>query len=196
MSYAEKIGSYQADCKVLLGRCEMFSQYIQEFAKSVTGRGLDLGSGPGGPNGKYFSHCILDGCDVEREVVDSLGKEYNEIFTYRMGSEQSLPYKDGELDFCISSCVIQHLNSEEELKIGLDEIQRVLKRGGKFYLMFKAGTHNTLLTHFNAYYSEERTFRVFEASNIANLLSLQLESSENLLDDNWIPYTRMIFSKV
>jgi len=71
----------------------------------------------------------------------------------------------------------------------------VLKPGGKFYLMFKAGTHNSLLSHLNAYYSEERTFRVFESKNIANLLSLHLDSSENLLDDNWIPYTRMIFSK-
>lgn len=196
MSYVEKIGCYQGDCKVLLGRCEMFSEYIQEFSETVNGRGLDLGCGPGGVNGKFFTHCILDGCDVEIAVVESLGNEYNEVFTYRMGSEQKLPYENEELDFLISSCVIQHLNSEEELITGLKEIERVLKPQGRFYLMFKAGTNNTLFTHFNSYYKEERTFRVFEGGNISQIFSnLTLESSENLLDDNWIPYTRMIFSK-
>jgi len=198
MSYLNKIGCYQADCKVLLGRVGMFSEYIQEFSKTVEGRGLDLGTGPKGPNGKYFSHCTLDGCDVEMKIVESLGNEYNEVFTYQMGSSHKLPYKNGELDFLICSCVIQHLNSEEELKIALCEIARVLKSGGKFYLMFKAGTHNTLLTHFNSYYSEERTFRVFEGNKISEIcetLNLQLDSSENLLDDNWIPYTKMIFIK-
>lgn len=31
---------------------------------------------------------------------------------------------------------------------------RVLKKGGSFYLMYKAGTHDSLLTHLNAYYKQ------------------------------------------
>ena len=194
--YKDKVGNYQADCPVLLGRFGMFSDYVKEFAESLKpgSKGVDLGTGPRGENGKYFSRCTLDGCDVEPEVVDSLGREYNETFIYRMGGESKLPYDDEELDFVVCSCVIQHLGSEEELKRAFDEIWRVLKKGGLFYLMFKTGSNNTLLTHFNSYYNEERTFRVFEANKLQ--FKGEIVSQENLLDSNYIPYTKIIYRKV
>lgn len=193
--YKDKLFSYQADCPVLLGRLGMFSEYVKEFADGLSKglRGLDLGTGPCGSAGKYFTNQILDGCDVEPEVVDSLGKEYNETFTYRLGSETKLPYNDEELDFVVCSCVIQHLASEEELGKGMDEVYRVLRKGGLLYLMQKSGSHNTLLTHFNSYYNEERTFRVFEPSKLR--FQGEIISEENLLDSNWIPYTRIIYRK-
>lgn len=194
MSYSDKIGCYQGDCPVLLGRYSMFSDYIKEFSLTVSGKGLDLGTGPNGVAGKYFTHCILDGCDAEIAVVDSLAEEYNQRFYYILGSEEKLPYQDQELDFVICSCVIQHLPSEKELVKGLEEIKRVLKKDGKFYLMFKSGSHDTNLVHFNKYYNEERTFRVFEPSNIIKLFDCTVEESENLLDDNWIPYSKIVFS--
>lgn len=43
---------------------------------------------------------------------------------------------------------------------------RVLKKGGSFYLMYKAGAHDTILTHFNSYYQQERSFRVFAPTNV------------------------------
>ena len=194
--YASKVGNYQADCPVLLGRFGMFSEYVKEFAESLSEglRGLDLGTGPSGCAGKYFTKQILDGCDVEPEVVDSLGKEYNETFIYRLGSEMNLPYGNEELDFVVCSCVIQHLGGEEELKRAFDEVYRVLKKGGLFYLMFKSGSNNTLLTHFNSYYGEERTFRVFEADKLK--FQGEVVSQENLLDSNYIPYTKIIYRKV
>ena len=193
--YKDKIFSYQSDCPVLLGRFGMFSDYVKEFAESLKSgsKGLDIGSGPGGKNGQYFSHCVLNGCDVELEVVDSLGKEYNETFTYRVGGNERLPYSDEELDFVLCSCVIQHLGGEKELNRALDEIFRVLKKDGVFYLMFKSGSHNTLLTHFNSYYNEERTFRVFEAEKLQ--FKGEVLSQENLLDSNYIPYTKIIYRK-
>lgn len=45
-------------------------------------------------------------------------------------------------------------------------MSRVLKKGGNMYLMYKAGTHDSLLTHFNAYYKQERTFRVFAPTRV------------------------------
>ena len=193
--YASKVGNYQSDCAVLLGRFGMFSEYVKEFANGLSEglRGLDIASGPGGCAGKYFTKQILDGCDVEPEVVDSLGKEYNETFTYRLGSDTKLPYEDEELDFVVCSCVIQHLGGEEELNRAFDEVWRVLKMGGLYYIMFKSGTHNTLLTHFNSYYNEERTFRVFEAEKLQ--FKGQVLSRENLLDSNYIPYTKIIYRK-
>lgn len=196
MSYANKIGIYQGDCKVLLGKYENFSDYVREFSETITGFGLDLGAGPNSPNGKYFPHCILDGCDLEKEVVESIGDNYKNKFQYCLGSEEKLPYEDNTLDFLICSCVIQHLSSFQKLQIAFQEIHRVLKPQGKFYLMFKAGTNDTLLTHHNSYYNEERTFRVFDPINVLNLSKdFFLLSSETLLEDNWIPYSCCIFEK-
>jgi ubiquinone/menaquinone biosynthesis C-methylase UbiE len=194
--YATKINSYQSDCPVLLGRMKNFSDYIREFADGLESgmRGLDIASGPGGCAGKYFLHCVLDGCDVEPEVVDSLGSEYNETFTYRLGSENKLPYGDGELDFVVCSCVIQHLGGQEELDRAFAEVGRVLKKGGLLYIMFKSGSHDTLLTHFNSYYGEERTFRVFEGDKLQ--FGGEVLNSENLLDSNYIPYTKIIYRKI
>ena len=195
MSYTDKIGCYQADCKIILGRREMFSDYIKEFAEELEERscGVDLGSGPGGPNGKYFSHCVLDGCDADSNVVDSLGSEYRQTFTYQLGSDKRLPYEDGELDFVVCSCVIQHLSCESELNSAFREIERVLRTGGKFYLNFKTGTHDTDLKHFNSYYNEERTFRVFDSDKLS--FSGKILDKEFLLDDNFIPYAKIVYKK-
>ncbi|MBA3284293.1 MAG: class I SAM-dependent methyltransferase [Nitrosopumilus sp.] len=201
MSYTDKIQTYQSDCAVLLGRMSQFSDYIKEFANlvpvsSVSSRGLDLGAGPGGCNSQFFTLSSLDGCDAEPEVVKSLTDDrYNQKFVYRLGKDQ-LPYSNETLDFVICSCVIQHLSSVQELEHGLKEIYRVLKPGGHLYLMYKVGTHDTLLTHHNSYYDQERTFRVFSPNKVHQILEeLSLIKSEYLLDDNYIPYSSDIYFK-
>jgi hypothetical protein len=55
--YKDKLQNYESDCPMHLGRCKNFSQYVSEFAKGRTGDGLDVGAGPGGPNGKFFTEC-------------------------------------------------------------------------------------------------------------------------------------------
>jgi len=200
MSYASKIGIYQGDCKVLSGKHQMFSCYIEEFAKTInTGdHGLDLGTGPSGCNAKFFTLAKLDGCDVEIEVIDSLSSiDYMKTFLYVLGKD-TLPYGDETLDFVVCSCVIQHLNSFHELEMGISDISRVLKPSGSFYLMFKVGTNNTILTHHNEYYNEERSFRVFSLKSIIDLASasFKLISHEYLLDENHIAYCCTIFQKL
>lgn len=202
--YASKIGIYQGDCKILLGKYEMFSEYIEEFSKIVNGTGLDIGAGPGGVNGKFFKHCVLDGCDIEKEVVDSLSSlhslnnsqqdnNYSKTFVHDL-SKDVFPYTDNSLDFVICSCMIQHLNTTDELKYSLSEINRILKKDGKLYLMYKAGS-DSFFTHFNQYYKENRTFHVFSPDTILKLTTLTLTTSELLLDDNWIPYCCSVFCK-
>lgn len=201
MSYKNKITNYQGDCPIELGRLTHFSDYIKEFAKRSelnSKRGLDIGAGPGGCNGHWFQNSVIDGCDVEKEVVDSLPKEfYNKCFTYTLGS-QKLHYQSESLDFIICSCVIQHLKSFEELDKAMQEMSRVLKPGGLIYIMFKAGTNDTDLTHFNSYYKEQRTFRVFHPANVVSLgqkYNLHVMSQEKLVDSNWIPYCYLVFEK-
>jgi SAM-dependent methyltransferase len=201
MSYQNKITNYQGDCSVLLGSHQLFSDYIKEFSdRSGFGKGLDIGAGPQGPNGKFFTKCLqLDGCDADPLVVHSLPKTYSKRFQYSLGKNELLPYQDQSLDFIICSCVIQHLSSFEELKNGIKEIYRVLKKGGSFYLMFKSGTNDTELTHTNEYYGEVRTFRVFSPSAILKLgqeVGFIPTYSDKLLDDNWIPYCCNTFEKL
>jgi SAM-dependent methyltransferase len=200
MSYGDKLSNYQGDCSILLGRYSMFSDYIKEFAQNSIGDGLDIGAGPQGLNGKYFTSCdSLDGCDADTDVVKSLSKDiYSKTFQYFLGSVQRLPYDDESKDFIVCSCVIQHLSNFQELEVGVEEISRVLKTDCLFYLMFKSGTNDTNLTHTNSIYNEVRTFRVFHPRDVEHMCQrhgLRILSSETLLDDNWIPYSCLIFSK-
>ncbi len=211
MSYTNKLNNYQADCKVLLSNKiqserdkHNFSDYVKNFSETVQKlplelrHGLDLGIGPGSPNGKYFTNCKLDGCDVDYDVLDSITGDYCQSFMYKLGSSETLPYTEESLDFLICSCVIQHLNSAEELEISLREIFRVLRKTGMFYLMFKCGTHDTVLTHTNSYYREERSFRVFSPEVVQKSLErlgFLISESEILMDDNWIPYCCIVAVK-
>jgi len=196
--YANKIGCYQGDCKILLGEYPMFSDYIKNFSRYVLGKGLDLGCGPDAPNGKFFPFCTLDACDADENVVCSAPESYENRFVFKLG-EDTLPYDENSLDFVILSCVVQHLNSYEELVTSLADIKRVLKPTGQLFLMFKAGANDTILTHYNEFYKETRNFRVFDpkvVSGLATLIKTRVVSSDILLDDNWIPYCCMVLEKM
>ena len=200
MSYTNKIDNYQGDCEVLLGKYPLFSDYIKDFAKRQVGNGLDIGAGPKGCNGAFFKHCkSLDGCDVNQDVVNSLPiPVYKKTFMYKAGSDDLLPYMDGSKEFVVCSCMIQHLNSFREFNVVMKEISRVLSEGGELFLMFKAGSNDTLLNHFNTHYGEQRSFRVFEPRYVLDLCrrhGLESVSQDILLDENWIPYCCLVFRK-
>ena len=50
------------------------------------------------------------------------------------------------------------------------ERNTTLKKGGELHLIFKAGVHDTLMTHFNPTYGYERTFRMFDPRKVETLL--------------------------
>jgi SAM-dependent methyltransferase len=197
MSYSDKIGNYQGDCKVLLGKYPKFSDYIKYFSRYQLGNGLDLGCGPDACNGKFFRFCTLDGCDADEDVVGSIPDTYDCTFVFKLGQDK-LPYDSNRIDFVILSCVIQHLNNYDDLVTGLVDVARIIKPGGQIFLMFKAGANNTVLTHYNEYYKETRNFRVFDPADVqtlAQLIKLRVVSSELLMDENWIPYCCMVLEK-
>ena len=202
--YKDKIQNYQGDCAVILGKHRKFSDYIREFAETIPegSKGLDIGAGPKGCNSVFFTHCQLDGCDAEPEVVTSLDEtnNYKNKFQYFFGREDPLPYTDNSLDFVVCSCMIQHLNSFTELERGITEVSRVLKGNveGRFYLMFKVGTNDTDLVHTNRYYNQERRFRVFMPEDVSALCqahNMVILRKEFLLDDNYIPYCLLVLTK-
>ena len=206
MSYTNKLNNYQGDCDIMLGNYTKFSDYIKWFNQYLrheenVGKliGVDLGAGPFGCNSRLLDNVLLDGCDADADVVATLPKDiYRNVFQYRFGVGEKLPYEDSSLDVVVNSCMIQHLNSAVELEVGVAEMARVLKPEGHAYMMFKVGTHDTLFTHWNNYYSEERTFRVFSPASMVELAEkydLDVVNKDLLVDDNWIIYCCLVFQR-
>ena len=86
-----------------------------------------------------------------------------------------------------------------ELKVGLMEMSRVIKKGGSMFFLYKAGSNDTVLTHYNETYKGYRTLRVFNPTIVSELLSengLSIDSEEKLVDNNWIPYSCCILTKM
>ena len=207
MEYCTLIDTYDCDCPILSGRFPRLCDYVKEFSTGQTGDGLDIGAGPKGGYSQYFDNVrSLDGCDADPTVVDSLpGERYNQKFVYVLGGEDPLPYPDSSKDFVVCSCVIHHLNSARELENALKEITRVLRPGGSFFLLFKAGAHDTNLTHYSKYYESERTIRVFDPECIlhtSKLLGMDLDCTlghmcnEVLVDPNWLVNCCLVLCKL
>ncbi|CAM9693023.1 unnamed protein product [Ectocarpus fasciculatus] len=206
MEYSTLIDTYDCDCPMLSGRFPRLCDYIKEFSTGQSGDGLDIGAGPKGGYSQYFDGVdSLDGCDADEAVVDSLPSErYNRRYVYTLGGEEPLPHPDSSKDFVVCSCVIHHLNNTEELERALREMTRVLRQNGRMFLMFKAGVHNTNLTHFSRYYQAERTIRVFDPESLlqsAKLLGLDLDCTpgrmcnEVLVDQNWLVNCCLVLCK-
>ena len=170
--YREMLGGkYCGNIPCIMGKHPEYSDYIRQFAQSVTGHGLDIGAGPDGYFAEMFNTCQrLDGCDIDEEIVKSLpSQSYSERFIHALGREK-LQYKSNSLDFVICSCVFHHLTFAEIQK-GIAEMVRVLKVGGLLLLAYKAGNNETTLTHFHASMGIYYSFTVYDPKPINELLS-------------------------
>lgn len=106
-----------------------------------TGRALDDGCG----SGRYSFALKKLGCkyvagiDVSAESV-KLARKMNPFpaskVSFVRGSVLGLPFKDGTFDFVFSNGVLHHTSSTEK---GLNEIYRVLKKGGSCWLYLYGG---------------------------------------------------------
>ena len=135
MLYKGNIQKFSITLECIDGRFNELEHYLADYAKGVKGHGLDIGPGPYGQSAKHFTMVDrLDGCDIEEEILNSLPPKYEKKFYYKLGSTEQMPYKDGELDFVVCSCVVHHLEGMEEFRRGMEEILRVLKKGGTLFL--------------------------------------------------------------
>lgn len=106
---------------------------LRSFARrSYSGRGLDLGCGDGiigGILAQEMELSDLHGVDISPVAeVSILSRGYT---GYRVADIQQLPdYSEGEFDYIISVCVIEHV---PDLDAVLSQAQRVLKPGAPFY---------------------------------------------------------------
>ena len=87
---------------------------------------LDAGCG----NGKYFGlnpDCFFVGCDISAPLIQICVDRGHEVL---VADAVNLPYKTGFGDAAISIAVLHHLSTEIRRKKAIEELVRVVKKGG------------------------------------------------------------------
>ena len=66
-------------------------------------------------------------------------------------------------------------------------------------LIYKAGVHDTLMTHFNPHYKYERTFRMFDPRKVEVLLkdlNFEVMNNELFSDGYFVSYSSQLVKKI
>lgn len=93
---------------------------------------LEIGTGAGAI-AHYFSTRAGFDCDVDAvDVVDQ--RKVTDGYRFRTVTSVELPFADANFDAVISNHVIEHVGGNEDQRVHLREIARVLKPGGAAYL--------------------------------------------------------------
>ena len=97
---------------------------------------LDLGCGDGNSAlffQKHFSNLKYFGLDVSKESIAIASKKglTDAEFTHYNGLD--IPFEDNTFDIILIACVLHHINFELHEKV-LQEVKRVLKKGGRLYI--------------------------------------------------------------
>lgn len=130
---------------------QQYRESVELFRSRFTVNGFDLGwfagkrcldAGTG--SGRYAVAMALHGaevtgCDISQTGLTVARERANSVpnLTFKQGSVLDLPFADASFDFVCCAGVLHHTPSIER---GLDELTRVLKPGGKlFLLLYGAG---------------------------------------------------------
>lgn len=107
---------------------------------------LDLGSGLGGPSRTIAAEfgCEVVGVDIVKEfyrasvmLTEWLGM--TDQVSFHLGDMRSLPFEDGEFDVVVTQHSIMNVKNKPDL---FEEVHRVLKPGGGFYLYEVCGEND------------------------------------------------------
>jgi SAM-dependent methyltransferase len=109
---------------------------IQHSAESQFGRVLNLGTGEGDydPMIARFAQEMI-GCDINPNDI-AFARQLNanlENVTYQVEDALQLSFPDNHFDLIVSVDVMEHVGKPRRM---LEEIQRVLKPGGKAFITF------------------------------------------------------------
>ncbi len=156
------------------------SRMVVELAKVKPGdKILDVGCGTGnltltakkyaGPSGSVY------GIDASPEMIEEARKKAKRSglpATFEIGLIEKLPYPDATLDIVINRLVVHHLPDDLKRR-GFAEIFRVLKPGGRLFLVDFNPPANPLLKHV---VSALVGHRMMQASNVQNIPPLLTEA--------------------
>jgi alkylated DNA repair protein alkB homolog 8 len=87
---------------------------------------LDAGCG----NGKYLGFnpdCFFIGCDISPSLIEICEKRGHEVL---IADAINLPYRENFGDAAISIAVLHHLSTEKRRRKAIEELVRVVKKGG------------------------------------------------------------------
>ncbi|KAM0927129.1 hypothetical protein ACQ4PT_003223 [Festuca glaucescens] len=87
---------------------------------------LDAGCG----NGKYLGfnpECFYIGCDISPPLIEICAGRGHEVF---VADAVNMPYRENVGDAAISIAVLHHLSTEDRRRKAIEELVRVVKRGG------------------------------------------------------------------
>ncbi|CDQ20563.1 MerR family transcriptional regulator [Halobacillus karajensis] len=118
-------------------------QMIKEWVDATSNeQGVDIGTGTGNLTGLFIEEDIpIIAIDQSKEMLKMCKKKFPRTDT-RHGHFLSLPLKDHEADFIVSSYALHHLPDDEK-ELALAEMDRILSDGGRIAiadLMFKNKT--------------------------------------------------------
>lgn len=101
---------------------------VATFLKTLPPGSLILDAGCG--NGKYLGlnpDCFFIGCDISAPLIKICADREHEVL---VADAINLPYRTGFGDAAISIAVLHHLSTENRRKRAIEELVRVVKKGG------------------------------------------------------------------
>uniref|UniRef100_A0A1D1YL94 Alkylated DNA repair protein alkB 8 n=1 Tax=Anthurium amnicola TaxID=1678845 RepID=A0A1D1YL94_9ARAE len=101
---------------------------VAGFINSLGPGSLILDAGCG--NGKYLGlnwNCFYIGCDISAPLIDICATRGHEVM---VADAVNLPYRSGFGDAAISIAVLHHLSTEGRRKKAVEELVRVVRKGG------------------------------------------------------------------
>lgn len=107
-----------------------FAQWpkVSSFLNSLPSGSLVLDAGCG--NGKYLGlnpDCFFIGCDISPSLINICSDKGHEVI---VADAVNLPYRSNYGDAAISIAVLHHLSTENRRRKAIEELVRVVKKGG------------------------------------------------------------------
>lgn len=121
---------------------EMKVKLLQHFEKNVSLKILDVGCGDGTTEmfmNKYFSSWEIDAIDVSGQSINEAKNKNILNSNFQTYGGKEIPFADNSFDAIFMAGVLHHINFDLHNDI-INEINRVLKNDGRFYLF----EHNPL----------------------------------------------------
>ena len=126
----------------------LVSEEFRNFSASPGQRILDAGCGTGVVSrylAKKFAEVEIVGCDLSDLRVQAAKNKSSELKNVHFSSENltHLSFHDAVFDHVVCRYVLEHLSPENVLKV-LNELKRVLKPGGRVFILDIDGILNNL----------------------------------------------------
>lgn len=139
---------------------------------------LDLGCGYGRISEKIlkdFSNITIKGVDISQIYVDLFNSNLAPRAKAYKSNLTSLPFKDHEFDIVIVVTSLIYLKSNQDLKKGIEELFRVLKRDGVF-IIIESNPYGHLFFSLGEYLTKKSFNRKIGDNPVAHISPKKMET--------------------